>query len=155
MDNILGGLLFINETDVWKTFGVFLYEEKAGGKNNLKAIMAASNVKEHIPVKIREKNGEKYSDTLQVTNDARDVTLYFAQYSDSKSGWLEKYKSFISFLKHGEKGWLNIRFPELEDLTLKVFYHDSSEFKPLTYLYKEGRQVGCFKVKFREPNPEI
>lgn len=155
MDNILGGLLYINETDVWKAYGVFLCEEKKGGKDNLTAILTASKTKNHVAVNIREENGEKHSSTLIVANEARDVTLHFALYADSKTAWLSKYRSFISFLKQGRQGWLNIRLPELENMTLRVFYEESPNFKPITYLYKDGRQAGRFKVKFREPNPVI
>lgn len=155
MDKVLGGLLYMNETDVWKTFGVFLCEEKKGGKDNLTSILTASKTKTHVAVDIRENNGEKYSDTLTVVNEARDVTLHFALYAETKTEWLTKYRAFISFLKQGNSGWLNIRLPELENMTLKVFYQDCPNFKPITCIYKDGRQVGKFKVKFREPNPTI
>ena len=62
--------------------------------------------------------------------------------------------SFISFLKQGENGWLNIHFPELE-LTMRVFYVESPAYKPLTYLWREGVHASSFKVKFREPKPSF
>ena len=39
MDKILGGLVLINGTDIWKEYGVFLTEEKKGGRENLNAIL--------------------------------------------------------------------------------------------------------------------
>ena len=131
MEPIMGGLFLINGTDIWTEYGVFLTEEKRGGRDNLKAILAASKTKAHTAVDIREENGEKYSDILTVANEARDITL-----------------------KTGDKGWLSLYFPQLE-LTLRVHYLDCPGFTPLTYLWREGVQAGRFKVKFREPEPII
>ena len=78
MEPIMGGLFLINGTDIWTEYGVFLTEEKRGGRDNLKAILAASKTKAHTAVDIREENGEKYSDILTVANEARDITLQFA-----------------------------------------------------------------------------
>ena len=101
MEPIMGGLFLINGTDIWTEYGVFLTEEKRGGRDNLKAILAASKTKAHTAVDIREENGEKYSDILTVANEARDITLTFALYAPGKGEWLKKYMSFISFLKTG------------------------------------------------------
>lgn len=54
MDTIIGGLFLVNGIDVWTEYGVFLTEEKRGGCDNLKAILAASKTKEHTAVDIRE-----------------------------------------------------------------------------------------------------
>ena len=147
-------LVIINDKDIWTEFGAFLTEEKKGGRENLTAIMTASKVKSHVGVNIREEDGSKYSSKLEVKNEERDVTLHFALFNKSRRGWLLKYREFISFLKQGENGWLNIRFPELE-LTMRVFYVESPTYKPLTYLWKEGVHASRFKVKFREPKPSF
>ena len=154
MDKIISGLFLVNGIDVWKKYGVFLTEEKEGGRDNLKAILAASKTKEHTAVDIREQNGEKYADELVVANQARDVTLLFALYATTKVEWLNKYRDFIAFLKAGQKGWLSLYFPQLQ-LTLRVHYRESSNFKPLTYLWREGVQASSFRVKFHEPDPII
>lgn len=150
----LENLVIINGVDIWTEFGAFLTEEKAGGRENLTTIMAASKVKSHVAVNIRERNGSKYSSKLDVKNEERDVTLHFALFADTRDGWLLKYRSFISFLKHGENGWLNVYFPEL-DMTLRMFYVDSPTYKPLTYLWQKGVHASRFKVKFREPEPSF
>ena len=143
MDAILGGKVLINGTDIWKVYGAFLVEKKRGDRNNLKAIMAPAKTKTHVAVDIREEDGEKYSSALDVRNQARDVKLYFALYADTRDEWLSRYKAFISFLKQGEDGWLDIRFPE------------SSDYEPLTYLWQAGKQASRFYVTFREPKPGI
>lgn len=154
MTHILDGLVLVNGIDIWKRYGVFLAEEKRGGRENLTAIMAASRVKDHVGVDMREQNGKRYSQSLVAVNEERDVTLHFAQYAATKADWQQNYMEFIQFLKAGTAGWLNITFTEL-DLTLRVFYIECSAYRPLTYLWKEGVQASRYKVKFREPNPII
>lgn len=155
MDNAsLKNLVIINGKDIWTEFGAFLTEEKKGGRENLTAIMSPSKVKTHVAVNIREENGSKYSSTLDVKNEERDVTLHFALFAESRSEWLQKYREFITFLKEGEKGWLTMRLPELS-LTMRLYYVESSSYKPLTYLWKEGVHASRFKVKFREPVPSF
>lgn len=154
MDKILGGLVLINNVDIWVRYGAFLTEKKKGGKDNLKAILRASKVKAHVGVNVREENGRKYSSSLTVVNDERDVTLHFALLADSQSEWWQKYRNFINFIKQGDKGWLNVKFTDL-GLTLRMFYLDSTEPEPLTYLWREGKQASRFKIKFKEPNPII
>ena len=113
MDKILGGLVLVNGTDIWKEYGVFLVEDKRGGMDNLTAILTPSKTKKDIAVNIREEQGEKYSATLTPRNEPRDVTLNFAMYNSTKAGWLQKYLSFINFLKQGKNGWLDIGFVQL------------------------------------------
>ena len=144
----------MNGTDIWKEYGVFLVEDKRGGMDNLSAILTPSKTKKDIAVNIREEQGEKYSATLTPRNEPRDVTLNFAMYNSTKAGWLQKYLSFINFLKQGKNGWLDIRFVQL-NITLHVKYTESPKFTPLTYLWKERVHAGKFTVKFREPVPII
>ena len=108
MDKILGGLVLVNNVDIWDSYGVFLTEKKKGGKDNLKEILRASKVKPHVGVNIREENGRKYSSSLTVVNDERDITLHFALFAETKDEWWQKYRDFIGFIKQGEKGWLNV-----------------------------------------------
>lgn len=154
MTKILEGQVLINGTDIWKEYGVFLTEEKKGGRENLNAIMSPSKAKDHVGVDFREHHGKKYSRILTPANQERDVTLHFAQYAPTKAEWLEKYMAFIRFLKTGKDGWLTITFTAL-GLTLKVFYIDSSAYRSLTYLWAEGMQASSYKVKFREPEPVL
>lgn len=154
MDKILGGLVLMNGTDIWKEYGAFLAEEKRGGMDNLTAILTPSKAKQDVAVNIRELHGEKYSSTLAPRNEARDVTLCFALYNKTQAGWLKSYFAFINFLKQGDGGWIDISLPQL-DLMLHVKYSDSTKFTPLTYIWKEGVHAGRFKVKFREPVPVL
>lgn len=146
--------VMINGTDIWSEFGAFLTEEKAGGRENLAAIMAPSKVKSHVAVNIREEDGSKYSKKLEIKNEERDVTLHFALFAKTRNEWLRRYRDFITFLKTGDNGWLDMRFTEL-NLTLRMFYVESTSYKPLTYLWKEGVQASRFKIRFREPVPSF
>lgn len=154
MGKILEGEVLINGTDIWKEYGVFLTEEKKGGRENLNAILAPSKAKDHVGVDFREHDGKKYSRRLTPANTERDVTLHFAQYAATREEWLRKYMAFVRFLKTGKDGWLNITFKGL-GLTLKVFYLESSTYRSLTYLWQEGVQASSYRVKFREPEPII
>ncbi|MBQ3244837.1 MAG: hypothetical protein IJB01_09560 [Bacteroidaceae bacterium] len=154
MGNILSGLVLVNNTDIWVKYGAYLTEKKKGGRDNMKAILRASKVKEHIAVNIREENGRKYPTALTVVNDEREVSLYFALVADSTTEWWQKYREFIQFLKQGSNGWLDVKFPTL-GITLRMFYLDCSDVEPLSDLWNEGKtkKASRFKVKFKEPNP--
>lgn len=152
MAHILSGQVLINGTDIWQEYGVFLTEEKKGGRENQNSILAPSKVKAHVGVDFRERNGKQYAAYLDVKNEEREVTLHFAQFAQSQAQWLQKYQAFIHFLKTGENGWLNVCFPSL-GLTLRMFYVSSTQFKGLTYLWEEGVQAGRYKVTFKEPEP--
>lgn len=154
MGNILSGLVLVNNTDIWIKYGAYLTEKKKGGRDNMKAILRASKVKEHIAVNIREENGRKYPTALTVVNDEREVSLYFALVADSTAEWWQKYREFIQFLKQGSNGWLDVKFPTL-GITLRMFYLDCSDVEPLSDLWNEGeaKKASRFKVKFKEPNP--
>lgn len=154
MAHILSGQVLVNGTDIWQEYGVFLTEEKKGGRDNQNAILAPSKTKGHVGVDIREANGKKYSRTLTVANQEREVTLHFAQYAQTRTEWLEKYRAFIQMLKTGENGWLTVEFPTL-GLTLRMYYVSSTGFRSLTYLWAEGVQAGRYKVTFKEPEPII
>ena len=136
----LDGLVIINGTDIWKEFGAFLTEEKRGGRENLNAILKASKVKAHVGVDVR--------------NQERDITLHFAIFAPTIEEWIDRYSKFLTFIKQGKDGWLTMRLPTL-GLTMRLFYVDNTDFKSLTYLWKEGVQAGRFKVKFKEPEPSF
>lgn len=150
----LEGLVIINGIDIWTEFGAFLTEEKAGGRENLTAIMTPSKVKGHVGVNIREHDGTKYSDRLDVKNEERDVTLHFAIFAPSVQEWLSRYRAFITMLKQGADGWLSVDFPSI-GLTMRMYYMSSTSYKPLTYLWREGVQASRFKVTFKEPEPSF
>lgn len=154
MNGILGGQVIINGVDIWEEYGVFLTEDKRGDLTNLSSILTPSKPKAHTGVDIRERSGKSYSTRLDVANEERSVTLYFAQYATTKSTWLRKYADFIAFLKEGQDGWLQIEFPGLS-LSMRVFCSSFSGYKPLTYLWREGVQASKYKVTFTEPNPII
>ena len=48
MEPIMGGLFLVNGTDIWTEYGVFLTEEKRGGRDNLPWTYARRTVR-NIP----------------------------------------------------------------------------------------------------------
>lgn len=151
---ILKDLVLVNGTDIWTEYGAFLVEERRGGMDNLTEILKASKVKSHVGVDFREMDGVKYADELDVKNEEREVALHFALVADTRAQWLTRYRRFVNMLKKGNNGWLEVAFTEL-GLTLKMFYVDCAQVKPLTYLWNEGVHAARLKVRFREPNPEF
>lgn len=148
--DILEGLLYINDNDVYKTYGVFLTEDKAGDNTNYSALLTPPKMKAYTAVSFREQDGEKLPDKLIPAFEARDVTLQFAITGNGKTGFVRNYQSFLELLK---SGWLNIRLPELGK-TYRMYYKESTGYNQLTPL--DGITVaGKIKVKFREPVPTI
>ncbi|MDR0833248.1 MAG: hypothetical protein LBN93_03550 [Candidatus Symbiothrix sp.] len=146
--SILQGLLYINNTDVYQQYGAFLSEDKAGDHTNYSALLKPATMKPYVAVSFREENGEKLPTTLTPKSEARDVTLQFAIIAASASVFMQKYTSFMQFLK---SGWLNVNVPETGK-TFKMYCASCSDYDQLTPI--EGNAVAAkFKVKFREPNP--
>ena len=154
MDKILSGLVLINNVDIWKKYGAFLTESRAGGRDNMKALLKPSKTKAHIGVDIREENGTKYSRELKIANVEREVTLHFALIANTPDEWYENYRNFMDFIKKGNKGWLTLMLPKM-GFTFDFFYLDSTSFEPLTTLWQVGKQASRFKIKFKEPHPVI
>lgn len=148
--DILNGLLYINDTDVYKQYGAFLCEDRSGDNSNYAALLQPAAMKAHKGVDFREQNGEKYPDTLTPALSAREVTLQFAIQAADTTAFLRQYAAFLAFVK---SGWLNLRLPELER-TFRMFYLSAMEYKQLTPL-GNGDVAAKFKLKFREPQPFI
>ena len=152
MGKILEGLLLINDTCTYQSYGVFLTESKIGAHENYDALLKPPAMKEYTAVSFREQDGEKLPAILPIPRfEARDVTLYFALMADTKANWHTRYSGFFTLLK---SGWLNINVPELNK-TYRMYYKECTNYEQLTYLEDEAIYVSRFKVKFREPNPSI
>lgn len=147
----LHGKMTINGNDAWDTYHAFLREEKRGGRENLKAILAPAKTKDHVAVSLREEDGERYSAVLDQKSEGRDITLHFAIHAASASEFISRYRTFVTALKTGNNGWLTLGFPTL-DLTMTVFCKEfPGGFSVLSNLWVASEQCGSFKVTFREP----
>ena len=152
MEKILEELLFINDADVYKSYGVFLTESKMGAHENYDALLKPPTMKAYTSVSFREQDGEKLPAILPIPRfEARDVTLYFALMADTKANWVAHYNDFFTLLK---SGWLNIRVSELNK-TYRMYYKECSNYEQLTYFDDEAVYASRFKVKFREPVPTL
>ena len=147
---ILKGLLYINEVDAYDTYGVFLSERNPGDMENYNALLKPAESKGHICVDFREEDGEKYPDRLLTTLKARDIELMFTIEAENKEEFFAKRKAFVSALRTGVNGWIELKLSDL-GRTFKVFYISCSEWSQLTGF--EKKVYASFKVKFREPNP--
>lgn len=153
MSDIMNGLLYINERDVWIDFGVWLAEEKEGDTKNYSALQKPPAVKSHVAVSFREQDGEKLPEKLVQRWEPRDISLKFAVAAADEASFAARRDAFISFLKKGIDGWLDMRVPELGK-TYRIHYKDCSDFECLEDI-GGGMVAALFTVKFREPKPEF
>ena len=148
--DVLGGLLFINEKDVYKRLGAFLSEERAGDNKNYSELMKPADMKPYTAVSFREQDGEKLPNVLTPAFEARELVLQFAITAPDRDAFMDRYNRFLTLLKTGESGWLRITVPELRR-TYRVYYMGCTGWKQLTDF--GGEVVARFSVKFREPKP--
>ena len=149
---VLNGLLYINEVDVFDEYSAFLTEDAAGKHDNYSELLAPPKTKPYIAVDFREDDGEKLPDVLpSPAFQARDVVLYFAILADISDVFFEKYYAFIEFLK---SGWLEFNVIELKK-TYKMYYLECSKYDQLTEFVDDRQQAARFSVKFREPIPDF
>ena len=149
---ILKGLLYINNVDVYETYGAFLTEEKQEDTTNYDALMKPSEVKEQEAVSIKERDGVELPAELIQSLKARDVSLKFAISAQDKASFLSNYMAFLEMLRKGNKGWLDVYLPEL-DMHFAFYYKSADKYKQLTDF--DGQVMGRFTVVFREPKPKF
>lgn len=149
---ILKGLLYINNVDVYETYGAFLTEEKQEDTTNYDALMKPSEVKEQEEVSIKERDGVELPAELIQSLKARDVSLKFAISAQDKASFLSNYMAFLEMLRKGNKGWLDVYLPEL-DMHFAFYYKSADKYKQLTDF--DGQVMGRFTVVFREPKPKF
>lgn len=154
MDNIdiMAGLLYINGRDVWTDFGAWLTEEKAGETKNYSALQRPPATKPHVAVSFREDDGEKLPADLKPRWEPRDISLKFAIAASDRAAFIAKRDAFVSFLKTGADGWLNLAVPELDKI-YRIHYKDCSDYDHLEDI--GGGVAARFTIVFREPNPQF
>lgn len=148
--DILQGLLFINNVDVYVQYCVFLAEKERNGHGNYDALLKPSRTKEQVAVNVREQAGEMLPAVLNVQFEARDVILYFGIEADSRAQFLTRRADFIDFLRTGDNGWLNFRLTEI-NRTFRFYLKDIPNWEQLTF--DDNLSFGRFQITFREPNP--
>ncbi len=153
MTDIMNGLLYINGRDVWSDFGAWLTEEKEGDTKNYSALQKPPATKSHVAVSFREQDGEKLPEKLVQKWEPRDIALKFAVAAADKASFIARRDAFVSFLKEGTDGWLDMRVPEL-GRTYRIHYKDCSDYEHLEDI-GDGMVAARFTIKFREPNPEF
>ncbi|MDR0505447.1 MAG: hypothetical protein LBH32_01330 [Dysgonamonadaceae bacterium] len=147
---ILQGLLYVNNVDVYVQYGVFLAEKDRGGHENYDALLKPSKTKEQVSINVREQDGEQLPAALNVKFEARDVTLYFGIEAANRAQFLTRRTNFIQFLRTGNGGWLNFNVPELNK-KFRFYLKDFPEWEQTQF--DNSFSFGRFKVMFREPDP--
>lgn len=150
--NIVEGLLYINDVDVYVEYGVFLAEKTPAGHENYDALFAPPGTKEQVAIDIWEQDGEKLPDDLKIVFKPRDVTLYFSIEAGTRAEFTRRRTDFLKFLRTGNRGWLNFRLTEI-DKTFRFYLKDFPDWEQ--DIYSDEISEARFKVTFREPNPTI
>ncbi len=150
--DILEGLLYINNVDIYQKYGAFLAEKTNGGHENYDTLFAPAAIKEQVSIDIREEDGEKLPDTLDIVFKPRDVVLFFAIKASSRADFLKRRTDFIQFLRTGNKGWLEFRLTEIEK-TFRFYVKDFPSWEQLAFA--DDFSGARFQVTFREPKPQF
>lgn len=147
----MDGLLYINEQDAWRTYKVFLAEDKQGEYKNYAELLRPAKAKEQTVVNFPEEHGVRLPQRLSITLEPRELSLTFALVADSKANFLAAYTTFLSKIREGNNGWISLRVPELNK-TFRLYYLSSEGYKQMTAL-SEGKVVALITLKFSEPQP--
>ncbi len=153
MEEILEGLLLINGVDIYNEFGAFLAEKSENDNTNYNSLMAIPNLKEVPEVSIQEEDGVRSPDILSAAFKSRDIVLQFAIIAEDDATFINRYVSFINFLKTGINGWLTIRLNDV-GLEYRVRLLGTSGYSQITP-FGSSKVAAHFQIKFREPNPML
>lgn len=149
--DITNGLLYINDKDAAKEWGVFLTEKKEGEWTNYEALLKPSATKELTAVDNPDEDGERLPAEIEVRLQARDVELYFCIWAATTKEYFVNYGRFFTALRTGKNGWLDMRLPEIER-TFRLRYLGATETEMLTPI-GDGGVCSRVRLKFREPTP--
>ncbi len=145
----LTGYMTINGVDAWTEYSAFLCEDKVDDSFNFGELQKPLEMKEYTTVEFRERDGEELPDVLPSPRyKARDVTLYIAVYTSKLSEYNTRRDAFMEAIR---AGWVNLKVKELPT-TYRFYYKGIADSKVLEDA-TDGRIIGCWKVKFREPKP--
>lgn len=153
MEQLLTGLLLINGVDIYQEFGAFLAEEAQDKHTNYDALLAMPPIKAQPEVSIREEDGVRTPETLDLHFEARDIELQFAIVASGCTEFLQRYFAFVRFLRSGEDGWLTIRLTDI-GLDFRVRLKEAAWYSQLTP-FGPNCVAARFKVRFREPKPDF
>lgn len=150
--DILEGLLYMNDVDVYLKYGAFLAEKTNGGHENYDALFAPAATKEQVAIDVREEDGEKLPDALKIVFKPRDVVLFFAIKASGRADFLKRRTDFIQFLRKGKEGWIELRLTEVER-TFRFYVKDFPDWEQLAF--SDDFSSARFQVTFREPKPQF
>lgn len=149
----LKGLLTINDVDVYERFGAFLAETAEDQTANYDALLEMPQLKEVPEVSVREQDGVRSPQVLTPAFEARDVILQFAIVAPDDASFLRRYFSFVTFLKEGDAGWLDMRLTDV-GLHYRLRLLGCSAYSQ-TVPFGKGKVAAVFSLKFREPKPSF
>lgn len=145
----LTGYMTLNGKDAWTEYFAFLFEDKKEDDFNFGELLKPLEMKDYTVVDFRERDGEELPDVLPSPRyKARDVTLYIAVYASTLAEYNTRRTALMEAIK---AGWVNLKIKGLPG-TYRLYYKGSTDAKVLTDAV-DGRTMGRWKVKLREPKP--
>ena len=79
------------------------------------------------------------------------MTLQFAIVAPDDATFIRRYFGFVTFLKDGNKGWLDLNLTDV-GLKYRMRLLGASEYSQILPFGRE-RVAAIFSVSLREPNP--
>lgn len=134
---MLQGQLYINGTDAWKEWGIFI------DSNSLSALMTPPATKDYLSNESRLEHGTRYY-TSNVKMKERDVTLSLQFVASSESDFLSKYASFCEVLQGGT---LDVKTKFQPNVVYHCLYVSCTQYSEFNHT------MAKFSLKLREPNP--
>lgn len=128
------GKLYINGSDAWTTWGVFL---ENGSEDKL---LMAVPVKDYISNKSRAADGRSVIAEVP-KRDERDVSLVFC-FANNGTSFITRYNQFMTQLYAGAITLRSVR----NKMTYNLLYLRATSLSSITY-------AGKVAVSFNEPNP--
>ena len=147
----LTGYMSINGKDTWTDYSAFLCEDKQDDNFNFGELLKPLEMKDYTAVDFRERDGEELPDVLpSPCYKARDVTLYIAVYASTLAEYNTRRAALMEVIR---AGWVNLKVKELP-ATYRFYYKTATDAKVSADI-TDGRIVGRWKMKFREPKPGL
>nr|DAP94169.1 MAG TPA: hypothetical protein [Caudoviricetes sp.] len=147
----LTGYMAINGKDAWTEYSAFLCEDKQDDNTNFDELLKPLEMKDYTAVDFRERDGEELPDVLpSPCYKAHDVTLYIAIYALTLAEYNTRRATLMEVIR---AGWVNLKVKDLP-ATYRFYYKGTTDAKVSTDI-TDGRIVGRWKMKFREPKPGL
>ena len=131
------GQLYINDQDAWLTWGVFMVGD------SIDNLLLPPPPKPYVENNFRSQDGKQVF-IIDTKKEARDVQVEFCILANSRTEYLQAYKSFVNVLSDG---MVTLRVPMLDE----VYRLTVGSYLSLGYHGRFGKLAVRFDESFTEP----